>query len=234
MEYEDFQSSSYQLAIQESELKAKYSLNNTSNPKFSVQTDKCCQHKILTWSVGVVAVLFITAVIAVAFIAWQNIATEHSRDMRLVRLSQSEGVCNDGSQPSFYFRPGQGNESLSWVIVLQGFSEPFDFCFDSNSCYERSHHHPESISTSSDPQYLYTDNLGILSRLEDENPIFYQSTHVYIRYCSSDSWVGESANPTPWDYYFQGRIIFHSVLSYLSSQYGLFISSCSHSSINSF
>ena len=69
---------------------------------------------------------------------------------------------------------------------------------------------------------------GLMSSVERENPTFYNFSHVYVPYCSSDAWLGRnyktsmdpSVNGTG-EFSFQGTVIFRGIIDDLYRSHGL-------------
>ena len=113
-------------------------------------------------------------------------------------------VCNDGTPAKYYFRdcPRPGAECLlapsAWLVVFGGGSSA-DTCYDAASCEARSAKYPERMTSSMlnatlDP--VRDGAGGIFSSSGEENPNFYQQVNVYVPYCSSDMWAGNSTTTT--------------------------------------
>ena len=118
-------------------------------------------------------------------------------------------LCNDGTVPVFWYRPGSGAGANTWVIWLQGGSE----CDDQPSCALRASKSGASTTMSSNG-FTADQGQGIISPKSSINPALYNATTVLLHYCSSDTWAGNKAgsglpfNPndsTTWS--FQGRRI---------------------------
>lgn len=55
---------------------------------------------------------------------------------------------------------------------------------------------------------------GILSPLASENPYWYNANHVFVPYCSSDSWSGSRSKPETRDgFRFMGSLIVQQVMA---------------------
>lgn len=55
---------------------------------------------------------------------------------------------------------------------------------------------------------------GILSPLASENPYWYNANHVFVPYCSSDSWSGSRSKPESRDgFRFMGSLIVRQVMA---------------------
>lgn len=55
---------------------------------------------------------------------------------------------------------------------------------------------------------------GILSPLATENPYWYNANHVFVPYCSSDSWSGRRTKPESRDSFrFMGSLIVRQVIA---------------------
>lgn len=55
---------------------------------------------------------------------------------------------------------------------------------------------------------------GILSSLPSENPYWFNANHVFVPYCSSDSWSGRRSKPDSKDSFrFMGSLIVRQVIA---------------------
>ena len=125
-------------------------------------------------------------------------------------------LCNDGTVPVFWVRPGSGTGLHRWVIWLQGGGE----CIDTPSCSKR--------ATGGTAQFITSRGFGtasgggVLSASPLINPLLNNANTVLLHYCSSDDWSGaaaatgsfDAANPATW--HFQGRRIAMASLSTLN------------------
>lgn len=59
---------------------------------------------------------------------------------------------------------------------------------------------------------------GILSNKKDENPFYYNANHVYLPYCSSDSWSGDRPAKSNKDFHFSGSKIIENVIKDLATK----------------
>ena len=116
-------------------------------------------------------------------------------------------LCNDGSQPAFWVRPGSGKGARTWVIWLEGGGQ----CTSLASCAARARGADGGRLTSSG--FTARAGGGALSASQAVNPRLYNANTVLIHYCSSDDWSGDRtsslafnpADPATWQ--FQGRRI---------------------------
>ncbi|NBC17312.1 MAG: hypothetical protein GVY18_08380 [Bacteroidetes bacterium] len=112
------------------------------------------------------------------------------------QAAHPEAVCNDGTTPVFYHRPGVGAGADRWVIWFKGGGS----CWDAATCAERgpsltSGAHwmqerlrvlrPKGNEDSADGKAG-----GILDPDPAVNPDFHDWNHVYLVYCTSDHWAG--------------------------------------------
>lgn len=116
-------------------------------------------------------------------------------------------TCNDGSTSGYYIR--RHYQSKKWIVFLEGGW----ICFDQESCKRRAAHEPHLVS--SNHWRAIKSVGGILSSDPEENPHFANANHVYVPYCSSDSWsgtkTGSKRNPA-----FMGHLIVKEVIRELS------------------
>lgn len=122
-------------------------------------------------------------------------------------------VCNDGSPAIYYFRPGSGNRTNTWLIYLGGGG----FCYSAQSCNQRMITDPQLMSSNGYPSSL--DIKGILSTVAAENPDFFNANHVVIPYLSSDFWSGNRpASQVNGGHQFRGIRIFRAIINDLQNQ----------------
>ncbi|KAG1682519.1 Palmitoleoyl-protein carboxylesterase notum1 [Nymphon striatum] len=131
-----------------------------------------------------------------------------------VMLRNSSATCNDGSDAGYYVRHSIG--SKKWIIFLEGGG----YCFDKNSCDKRFMHQMNFMSSKYWPEERSFS--GILSPDHRHNPYWFDANHVYVPYCSSDSWTGTVPKGSAKDSYaFMGSYIVEEVILDLLTQ-GLF------------
>lgn len=130
---------------------------------------------------------------------------DDQRGLKRVYLSNRSITCNDGSQAGFYLRKSHG--SKRWIMYLEGGW----YCYDQKSCKSR-WLRVRHLMTST--QWLETRDVGgILSPNPDENPFFWGANHVFVPYCTSDSWSGTRTVKTPDDMFsFMGAEIVLQVI----------------------
>ena len=146
-------------------------------------------------------------------------------------LYNTSVTCNDGSRAGYYIR--RNYQSKRWIVFLEGmflfnlFTQIKDLkyiyiiggmiCHNEQSCNERM----------AREQYLMSSNNwgpeksvgGILSADPEENPYYSDANHVFVPYCSSDSWSGTKKDSQGLT--FMGRLIVQEVIKELSSYQGL-------------
>jgi hypothetical protein len=122
-------------------------------------------------------------------------------------------VCADGSPGAYYFRKGNHAGSDHWVIVLGG-GNP---CTSASECTAKTITNPNGMSSYAwnGPQILIK---GILSDQYSQNPDFFDANHVYLKQCSSDSFLGtRDASPASFGFAFKGDLIFRQVIADLAT-----------------
>uniref|UniRef100_T1K8V6 Notum n=1 Tax=Tetranychus urticae TaxID=32264 RepID=T1K8V6_TETUR len=137
-----------------------------------------------------------------------------SPPLKRFMLKNRNVTCNDGTKAGYYYRSSIGY-SRRWIVFLEGGW----YCFSPSTCHQRwlgmrnlmtSAHWPQSRSVG-----------GILSPNPQENPYFWNANHVFIPYCSSDSWSGDSPAATSADLSFLGSRIITEVINELLLSKGL-------------
>jgi hypothetical protein len=117
-------------------------------------------------------------------------------------------LCNDGSVPAFWYRPGAGSGANTWLIWLGGGGA----CDSQSSCAVEVAEKGSNFIISS-KGFEPTPGNGIMSDNPNTNPMLYNANMVYLHYCSSDSWAGDTVgtgkfnvnNSDTW--HFEGRRI---------------------------
>ncbi|KAF2904870.1 hypothetical protein ILUMI_01303 [Ignelater luminosus] len=107
---------------------------------------------------------------------------DETRSLKKVFLSNRSVTCNDGSQAGFYLR--KSHISKKWIIFLEGGW----YCYDQHSCRNRWLRQRHYMTSSQWPDTR--DVGGILSPYQEENPYWWNANHVFVPYCTSDSWSG--------------------------------------------
>ncbi|XP_050074024.1 palmitoleoyl-protein carboxylesterase NOTUM [Anopheles maculipalpis] len=126
--------------------------------------------------------------------------------LKRVFLSNRTVTCNDGSQAGFYLRKSPG--SRRWVVFFEGGWH----CYDHKSCRTRWLKQRHLMTSVQWPETR--DVGGLLSALPSENPYWYNANHVFVPYCSSDSWSGTKIRPDTRDgLRFMGSLIVRQVMS---------------------
>ncbi|CAO1358756.1 unnamed protein product [Diamesa serratosioi] len=136
-----------------------------------------------------------------------NGKSHSSTKLKRVYFQRETNVtCNDGSQAGFYLRKSPG--SRRWVVFLEGGWH----CYDHKSCRSRWLKMRHLMTSTQWPETR--DVGGILSPSASENPFWHNANHVFVPYCSSDSWSGTRAKPEPKDSLrFMGSLIVRQVMA---------------------
>lgn len=148
-----------------------------------------------------------------------------SSTMQRYQINQSkhpEAVCNDGSTPVFYHRPGIGEGTQKWVIWFKGGGS----CWDRESCSDRSQTllssrpwmQPKLAELTPKGNTQSNDGKagGMLDPDPEVNPDFHEWNHVYMVYCSSDNWAGDTtATIRNRTIYFRGYHIVNAIVGAL-------------------
>lgn len=119
--------------------------------------------------------------------------------------------CLDGSPGAYYTQPSLSSDPKKYVFSLQGGGE----CTGLYDCTSRS----QSDLGSSDHLALSLDisSQRFLSQNEEENPFWFDATHVRVAYCSGDIFSGDGAlNEEVGGLYFSGARIIDAVVKEVS------------------
>lgn len=146
-------------------------------------------------------------------------------------------VCNDFS-PAGYYKASEVSKSDEWVIFFEGGGG----CSSLEDCNRRwKETRVEGNSgrlvnplMSSDPYPHTVIGRDLLSNDPEENPLFFNYTHVLVPYCTQDAFMANRTNPTRSDFsggfndtpgadnfVYMGREIFYSVFDDLLTRRGL-------------
>jgi hypothetical protein len=123
-------------------------------------------------------------------------------------------LCNDGTRPIFYFQPGSGADRNKWVFWFEGGGG----CASDVACEARARdtHDLTSSTDRADPTMIPD---GILSTLKSVNPDFATYAHVYVHYCSSDMYAGDTLRFIDGQHWqFRGAEIVQALLEQLMTQ----------------
>ncbi|XP_073990486.1 palmitoleoyl-protein carboxylesterase notum isoform X2 [Rhodnius prolixus] len=114
-------------------------------------------------------------------------------------------TCNDGSPAGYYLRRSIGSQR--WIVFLEGGW----YCYDDQSCNSRWNRMQHLMSSKLWPEHRNVG--GILSTNPEENPHWWNANHVFLPYCTSDSWTGRRITPTAsGEFSFMGAIIIEQVI----------------------
>lgn len=121
-----------------------------------------------------------------------------------------EAVCNDGSPATFYARAGTPEDSDKWIIHLQGGGS----CSSKEECAAR----PRRLKSSRRARSTRVVG-GVLDADPATNPDFHGYNHVFVPYCSSDSWMGDSgASDNALNMHWRGKKIVATVIEQLGQR----------------
>jgi hypothetical protein len=92
-----------------------------------------------------------------------------------------KAICNDGTDSAMYLYK---NDPKTLLIYFQGGFQ----CYSNETCQERYHQSVDYMSSRNYPARMALD--GILADSQANNKAFFNSTKVYLPYCSSDVFSG--------------------------------------------
>jgi len=146
---------------------------------------------------------------------------------------ESGALCLDGTPGGFYFRPGDGDGSSSWLVHFEGGG----WCISDEDCLARS---KTDIGSSKNWPSRGLPSMdggahGILSNNPTINPDFYNWNMVHVNYCDGASYAGNVGGTYVFNgtnLYFRGRFILDAVITKLldmgvSSAKELIVKGCS-------
>jgi hypothetical protein len=111
--------------------------------------------------------------------------------MKLVQVKNATtrmAVCNNGDPFVYYYRPGFEENANKWVIFLQGGGG----CNNVSDCEARWTSEQGKMIA---PTASTKPSDGIFSTDATRNPDFYNYNQVFMEYCSSDGWMGDTSYP---------------------------------------
>lgn len=135
-------------------------------------------------------------------------------------ISAADKKANDGTNYVYYKRAGTGSAADTFIVYLQGGG----FCraFGTGDIWDCDDRTPNQTSSSGWPASLPDSQLayGILSNDSAENPHFFQATHFFFPYLSSDAWLGTDLDAGS-GWYFHGQNIARYIIDELIANHGL-------------
>jgi hypothetical protein len=126
------------------------------------------------------------------------------------------GLCLDGSPAGFYYEPSSSaNSSDTWMIYLQGGGA----CYTQEGCVSRS---KEALGSSTNWSRTMS---SACPNCDDESmaPAFIEGHHVYIKYCTGDTYRGTrtEVSAATWGLHFDGHLNFARIVDELVANYSL-------------
>lgn len=109
-----------------------------------------------------------------------------SDEATLYYIQHEEAKCLDGTNPAYYFRPGELNSH--WHIHFEGGG----WCYDIEACYNRSTDNFRLGSSASYANCMSHDLKDYLSHDQQDNPLMYNWNHVLVKYCDGASYAGNT------------------------------------------
>lgn len=150
-----------------------------------------------------------------------------SSQLNHLELQSDPGaICLDGSPHPYYIREGRpaAEKRRGWRIQFEGGG----WCFDDNSCLTRASSHLGSSNGDVHSKYNFMNFVGGLMDAEsNKNPLFYNYTAVFVRYCDGAAYGGDMIhivkNGTRGNVtlHSAGRQIIKSLLMQLRKKHGL-------------
>lgn len=120
--------------------------------------------------------------------------------------------CLDGSNFGFYFEASKNEAAKNkWVFMLEGGG----VCYTASNCQWRKN----SPMGSSEDFEEHFDEHTVLSN-DPANP-FRDWNHVYLNYCTGDSWTGTQRGPGKHDLQFAGKNNIAATIAVLKEGFGL-------------
>ena len=127
--------------------------------------------------------------------------------------------CLDGSAFGYYIRRSTSTEnSRKWIFLLEGGG----LCVEPIDCIARKNSDEGSSLYWEDSFIPGTDGLkDILSDNPEENPFFFDYNHVYLKYCSGDTWTGTKDSFDKFGLWFSGHNNIKAAVEHINKTEGL-------------
>ena len=127
-------------------------------------------------------------------------------------VSERGTRCLDGSASGYYLR--RNTSSSDWVFYLQGGG----LCIEAIDCIQRTR---SGLGSSKHWSATHEDSSNVLSTDATYNP-FSTWNHVYLPYCSGDTWAGARVDKSEWlgGLYTAGHITLEATLDALTNSSG--------------
>ena len=141
-----------------------------------------------------------------------------------------EAICNDFT-PAIYYKSSEVSKSEDWIIFFEGgggcssLDECNDRWKDPDSQVVAANGRTVNPLMSSDAYPHHVEGRDLLSSSPEDNPLFFNYTHVLVPYCSQDAFLANRTNPNRSDFskgfnstegadnfVYKGREIFYSVI----------------------
>ena len=146
-----------------------------------------------------------------------------------------EALCNDFSS-AVYYKSSEVSKSDDWIIFFEGGGG----CSSLEECNQRWNETQIEGSSgrkvnplmSSEAYPHHVVGRDLLSSNPEENPLFFNYTHVLVPYCSQDAFLANRTNPVRTDFstgfnmgadnfMYKGREIFYSIIKDLLTRRGM-------------
>ena len=123
--------------------------------------------------------------------------------LRFLPKSYDTERCLDGSPFGYYIRRSTSTvNSRKWIFLLEGGG----LCVEPIDCIARKNSDEGSSSYWDNSFIPGTDGLkDILSDNPEENSFFFDYNHVYLKYCSGDTWTGTKNSFDKFGLWFSGH-----------------------------
>lgn len=127
--------------------------------------------------------------------------------MKWEYLEHQDALCNDGSRAGFYYSAAPPGHEKVWVIYQQGGGQ----CWDKPSCDRRS----ETLTSSKG--YAKETSFSQGSILEAAGTDYEKGHKIFVKYCTSDAYIGNSAGRVDGKY-FRGRVVVRELFKTLQAR----------------
>eukprot|EP00928_Gymnodinium_smaydae_P034835 TRINITY_DN245_c0_g3_i1.p1 TRINITY_DN245_c0_g3~~TRINITY_DN245_c0_g3_i1.p1 ORF type:complete len:480 (+),score=49.03 TRINITY_DN245_c0_g3_i1:66-1442(+) len=164
---------------------------------------------------GAAALLLALGSGAVLTAAQPNDTICGTQPMELRRIRGSAARCNDGSDPGYWFRPGDPKFVFVWL--QGGFA-----CSSKETCDARSVDKWANAKGLMTGRSLHPEmfRCGVFASTYEFDKVFATATLVVAHYCSSDSWTGDRDEPVD-GRFFQGQRILTALIQEISAKHDL-------------
>nr|AID23673.1 notum [Hofstenia miamia] len=132
---------------------------------------------------------------------------------KLYKYTLENVLCNDGTPATYYY--AKSPKSRRWIVFLDGGG----FCSTVEECHKRANKSIRFVSSKKNSNRV--EGNGILEMTYDNSNMFWRSNMIYIPYCSSDMYLGNTHKASVAGYHFMGsQIVMKTIMELINHGMG--------------